>query len=297
MIVSHDMQTFLKLSKQKMSNRLYFAIASIVLAVVFSLLSNTSMQIELAEDVVVNQLSCSLDNEKSKIFEAIVFGESQASRLLSTFCGDVSFKQSYGGIKVSWSTYRQTLDVEKLSKGGFGLFVSSEMSTNKEGVTDQNNYMPIVKYGDSWAYLISKDKNIAVTSSYLKGKKIGLVNKAYSLLGQAIAIKYLVANRIDVSSLDIRYYPSHGHLRKALQSNEVDIISSYFDEKDDPSRLGVTHRIRLDPIVTGFSWYTKTELINTPVGCKIYDFLESERKNSRQDYFKNFTVLTQQTCQ
>lgn len=295
-IDSETIKYFCASQQHKKNIRLSFLFI-FILFIISPLIITTTQSLEIdSENIYVNHLFCHTSNKNQKTFEGIVFNEEQAKRALNFFCNDKDFIANYQTIQLSWDTYNQTLDIEKLNKGLYGLFVSSEMSVTREEINNKLLFTPIEKYDDYWSYLISKDLHIEMTENYLKDKKIGLVNKAYSLSGRTLAIKAFVNNGLNINNLHVIYYPSHELLRESFKRNEVDLISSYYDEKKDPKKLGKTYQIKLNPIISGVTWYIQTKEVNTVIGCKVSSFLKEETRFSKSDYFRNLFTVTNQDC-
>jgi hypothetical protein len=153
-------------------------------------------------------------------------------------------------------------------------------------------YIPLAAYGSYEVYLIAKDKKPVLSNRYLSGKSLGLLAKPTSQSGYIVP-KSIIMQKINKNNLPkfINKYPSHFSLRKALESDEVNMISSYWSEKDRKEHpkwkfLKISHTL-------GSTWFLNIEKsqYQEDIFCAVVDSLEKMASYQKTKYWKNITII------
>lgn len=146
-------------------------------------------------------------------------------------------------------------------------------------------YSKLAYYRGYDAFLIAADEHPILEVDYFQSRRIGLLSKEESRSGYILPMRFFHKLGLNVAKLDIRYYPGHAELRQAMARGEVDIISSYWNERDQ-ARFPNWRKTEIDHASEGLNWYlAKTRFNDRETRCAIISVLERLATGSDGDYF------------
>lgn len=247
-------------------------------------------------EIKASQKFCELNSTQSETLDVFLLNEYSSERFLDTFCHNNLLKKFYRRINTSWDKSGYFKNLSELYKAEPELLISSQQSIITSILKDKTKYTPIANYPDYKSSFISLHSKPNLSNMYFLDKIIGLVKHPSSLSGNRYPIKALYEAGVDLKKLDIRYYESHSELRNALMNKEVHVIGSYFNQELDSNRFPSAYSLELDYMIDGPTWYLKTSLLNTSVGCLINEYIKKMAKTNPSSYFKQLKIVTHQKC-
>ena len=159
-------------------------------------------------------------------------------------------------------------------------------------------YRQIAFYPSYEVFLIARDHRPAGTPQYLGSHRIGLLQTSSSWSGYIVPMQHFHEAGVDLRDLAIRYYPSHPALRDGLHRDEVDVISSYWDEfQAQHHPEWQTHPI--GHVAEGMSWFLEESAYEQPeIRCTLVDALRSLADRTSNPYFADLrlTKAAGQSC-
>jgi hypothetical protein len=296
LLVEPDLVDYVNKSISAKSTKEGLLVSGIVASLVLIAAAIPSHQLSLPDHVNINELSCNIGSSDKPSFEGMVLNEKQAKEFLSQFCQVETFKSRYSSIVLKWSSYDHSLNIEKLRAQKYSLFVDSDMSVTKED--NDRKYRKLAKFPDYDVFFISKFEHQKIGSKEIAGKTLGLIDKVYSTSGRRIPEDYLSSLNISNSMIKFEYYSSHYELRKALINGEVDLISSYYDNKVEnelTEKLKIFYKSNIGNSA-GVAWYIPENIVNDKIGCYIEKFIKQQAKDSPSAYFRYPTFMIEQSC-
>lgn len=152
-------------------------------------------------------------------------------------------------------------------------------------------YSEVARYPSYNVYLIGKTQAPSSKASAIQFQTIGLLSKQESRSGYIMPIRLFHRLDLAIPDLRIRYYPGHAELRRALEAGEVDIISSYWSERDR-RRYPDWRPTRIDQVSEGLHWYIARDQYEAlPVRCAILNVLNRLAENRDTGYFSDLILL------
>src|SRR5690554_2556427 len=230
LIASSKMKVYLKESRQQRGYIKIVLAASILFLgiVVASMIPSFSYD---PPSIEINTLTCETGSQITEGIPDLVIYTSnfgQAFELNKQLCQGESqaaqeVRENYRRIKFHWQT-TDGYAPGKLFSGEIAVMPSAQTSLDVGAIIKNKSlYTPIAKNQDYYSCFITSNKNPVpeLSTSYLAGKKIGLINKYYSQSGYQTPYLELLGH--GVSPEQITYYSNHTELREAVKDLEIDI--------------------------------------------------------------------------
>lgn len=283
---------YIRNSKQRRKHKYYFGFLSVALTFLIFVSAIPQFTYETPK-IEMNTLSCITGGLSKKVLELSVARKSQAEDLKKKFCNDDRFKNEYGKLKFSWNNLEDSYDIKKLFSGGLGVvLVSNDSLVDSKVISDNNLFTPIAKYPDYKACIFAPEGSIPpqLTKEYFKGKKMGLVNKSYSLSGYQKP--YLKILELELEPKTIIKYSSHTDLRKALENQEVDLIGSFCDYKEASGRPYV----EVSGVLSGTTWFVSNKVNIPNFKLDMKEKICGWAKSSKPKYFKDLKLIPEGEC-
>ena len=225
-------------------------------------------------------------------------GETFVARVISGLEGDAvcdrlsqapALRNHYDEIEVRWEPH--AVDAERaIAQGDADLML---LRPNAQGVASDfltALYTEVGHYPGYEVFLISDNRQPALTAESLTALAIGLHAEKESRSGYIVPMALFHELGIAVDELDIRYYPGHAELRRALASGEIDAISSYWSERDQ-ARFPDWHTLEIDQVSEGLNWYIgKTAHKTLKVRCAILRVLDGLAAERTRGYFAELRI-------
>lgn len=226
-----------------------------------------------------------------------------ADDLCHRFSSSTALTKNFSSVHTEWNLSALELE-QSIFEQRFDL-----LEVRPENIDIINaGYRKIAYYPSYEAYLISIHSMPELNAAYLTGKTIGLLQNINSRSGYRVPIN-LISKIIDPKDLTIKRYGSHDELRKALENSEVDLIGSFWGEKDIKERAS-WYALEIIKIPNGMSWFlTERFFDNQEVRCEIINHLvflarkikekdvENYAKNKLSDsYFADLEVVPEAKC-
>ncbi|WP_254700774.1 PhnD/SsuA/transferrin family substrate-binding protein [Paraglaciecola mesophila] len=211
-----------------------------------------------------------------------------ASKLLSSLCSSETINRQYGEVTVQWSHNEQEI-IQYVGKGIADLALVKENVMLAFAAETTYRYQTVAQYKDYSTYLISLKEKPELTKQYLWGKRLGLLDYPSSRSGHIVPKGMLNDLGISESSMEIIYVNSHEALRDLLAAGKVDIISSFWKDKDE-QRFSANYRTPIKTKVSGSKWYLKMETQNTDLICEIQSILQTLAMQTQSDYYSQLQL-------
>ena len=200
-----------------------------------------------------------------------------------------SLSSSYSAVEADWHRQDATLGHAIAERRLHLLLLRKEDPATLQPFFF-TNFRPIAFYPAYDVMLIARDEVPTLDSGYLLSRIIGLLTTADSRSGNIVPITEFQSRGIDVSRLAIVRYPNHPELRRALDSGEVDLISSYWDEVDE-ERFPDWRTLRIGEVRQGHIWFLASTLASDhETLCAVLDTVQNVAKHSPKKYFQTLIV-------
>jgi phosphonate transport system substrate-binding protein len=238
--------------------------------------------------VSYNMLTCkAADSRAARPLRVYVFNHRQAERVLDALCEDPALNIAFNGVEVVWQHERS--EVFASLQGHFDVIVAAPDIVARAPLGTAV-LTPIAALSDYDAVWIGDAADRLLDAELLGQLRIGLLRSPVSMSGRVMPEIALRQSGIDVRALDIRMYRGHKDLRAALLSGEVDVIATYWNEKNDSEQFGAFPR-RIVGGAQGRRWYVERSLLDSPLHCRIVEALESASQEQSDPYFRDLEVL------
>lgn len=240
-------------------------------------------------NVIVDTKTCSTPaTNNSDTFVAFIIDRGMATPLLDTLCKNATIGRQFGQVKVRWSHSDEDV-IQYVGKGIADLALVKENFMNAFATHSTHGYEVVAHYQDYTTYLISMKEKPQINKQYLWGKRIGLLDYPSSRSGHIVPKRMLKELDIKDTDINIVYANSHWALRELLSSGKVDIISSYWHEKDD-ERFSANYITPIEANISGSKWYLKMETANTDLLCAVQASLRSLAESTTSAYYSTLTL-------
>tara|TARA_R110002124_G_scaffold168020_2_gene335490 strand:+ start:4755 stop:5594 length:840 start_codon:yes stop_codon:yes gene_type:complete len=244
---------------------------------------------ENLSNLISQSLTCQTKSVKnSDILVAFITDQGMASKLLSSLCSSETINRQYGEVTVQWSHNEQEI-IQYVGKGIADLALVKENVMLAFAAETTYRYQTVAQYKDYSTYLISLKEKPELTKQYLWGKRLGLLDYPSSRSGHIVPKGMLNDLGISESSMEIIYVNSHEALRDLLAAGKVDIISSFWKDKDE-QRFSANYRTPIKTKVSGSKWYLKMETQNTDLICEIQTILQTLAMQTQSDYYSQLQL-------
>lgn len=269
-------------------------VAVLVGAVIFSLVyfsTISSFKVFPLPALQYNTEECVIDSAKGEERVFRIHGLAKINLLLSEYlCKKTRLDNDITKVILQWNQDDIT-DSTTLSSMRYDLVALKPDRLNTQQFKLLSNYIKIAQYGEYSSFLISLTSTPEISRLYLADQTIGLLNKESSFSGHIIPKAFFRQNNINVSKLSLKFYPSHRALRKALETNEVTLIASYWQEDKDGRRFTQAKKLKLDYDIESSSWFLKRDHINTKVHCAVEEALRYQSQRASSTYFKKMDIV------
>jgi ABC-type phosphate/phosphonate transport system substrate-binding protein len=207
--------------------------------------------------------------------------------LARMLCQDPEVKQSFERVEAVWA-----LPSHEVSRG----LVEGQISLaflRPERVAGLNlelvGFAPVASYPTYEAYLIGRSEKPELSPTYLLSRRIGLIQNHNSRSGFILPMKKFRELGLEPDSMRIIYAVSHAQLRQLLRSKEVDVIASYWSDKDakefDPKK-----KTRLADGISGAKWYLRAPVRSTGLRCAVATTLKRWAQGNQDSYYRKLSI-------
>ena len=204
--------------------------------------------------------------------------------LAEKMCNDPEIASRFGTVRLMWGKGEEAARQHALN--GTATLIYSRPHLMPAPALDVFQYQPIATYATYKSYFIGSSEAPTLDADYLRSKKIGLNVSIDSRSGNRIPRQKLRQLGLKLEDLNITYVDGHTALRKLIQKGKVDIIASYWDEKDQ----SWTHRenaIEISSNIDGTAWYMKNNNLTNPIRCRVAKHLANAAQGATSEYFEN----------
>lgn len=284
-----------KIKIYRLWNRIGFVLTLFVLALMlFGLIIILGGQgASQANPVSLKPQVCELENKPhTKPVFRVYYPTNLRSPAL-TLCEEIknilSGTDEYSAVEVTYYLGESDKTMQ-LQKGIFNLFLIKlkfEQSLPKD---IDIKHIALASYSGYGVYLISKNDIPKLDGSYLSGKSLGLIANRFSESGYKYPRK-VIFNSVSKEELPNfkSNYAKHSDLRAGLQKEEVDLISSYWDDalrKKYPE----WNALKIADVPKGDTWYLKLDNNQSDITCKISKALKNTAQSQNNEYWKNINI-------
>lgn len=268
---------------------LIFAIAAIV-SCVFGFYNTPHTLVNIPPQTG-HVLSCTTDfNTNQDVFTVYVTDVSIAKMALPRLCDNSVIKKQYGQVSVivgqnDYDTFRY------INHGIIDLALVKNIVVEAFGAEQIYGLTMIAKHPNYSAYFIALREKPKLTKEYLLGKRIGLLDYPSSRSGYIVPKTIIQKLGLNEQNITIKYYNSHNELRRGLLAGEIDIISSYWGDKDN-NTFSKNYATPLIDSVSGMRWYIKMQTQNTDLMCAVQAVIKEIASQHPSQYY-NKVILTE----
>ncbi|MCV2884752.1 PhnD/SsuA/transferrin family substrate-binding protein [Aestuariibacter sp. AA17] len=266
--------------------------STLLLVLVFWILGRLDNEAQIYDipNVIIDNKSC-LTSSGNNEDEFLTFTSDRAlaERLLTKLCTNDVINRQFGRVKVRWSHSDEDV-IQYVGKGIADLALVKENLMHAFATQRTHGYDNVAQYQDYATYLFSLKEQPELTKQYLWGKRIGLLDYPSSRSGHIVPKKMLNELGIKDGDVEIVYANSHSALRELLSSGRVDLISSYWHERDS-ERFSQNYITEIDNNISGSKWYLKMETANTDLRCAVQKTLQTLAKETQSDYYKHLILM------
>lgn len=204
----------------------------------------------------------------------------------------------YRDVRAEWSLSAEVLS-RLLSRRHFHLLQLRPEAAQETGGPLSENYRRISYYPPYKVFLIALDAAPSLTPEYLEARKIGLLKDSKSRSGHRVPMRMFRDMGLDPQQLQLKEYPSHVELRRALERGDVDVISSYWNAEMQ-ARFPDCHIKEIGGVEEGLNWFlAKNVFEDRKERCAVIDALdELTDESGRNPYFAklSFTPDAEKGC-
>ena len=233
-----------------------------------------------------NEMHCFTSNSFEKKSMHIYGEHIRGGRaLINALCASSDIETQFSKITYTWALTDKRLEDKIRSLYWDLAFGRQELFKSTSGI--EPSYVPIAEYDSYDAFLVSKSP-IEVLS--LKTLRIGLLANPDSKSGHIVPISYLRNLNLDLSDLQIQYFPTHASLRRALTDDKIDVIGSYWNIKDS-NQYPTYKTLKIMDRLKGSQWFIRKDLYQSPSHCVYNRLLETLATLADDNYFKNIKLI------
>ncbi len=270
-------------------------LSTFLLFLIINTFQSQAIVINAPKTQLYNTHACSTGNPNSnETLNLYVFHRGNAYYLSDALCENKIIQKLYKTVSFHWQR-GELNNLSVLQNRTYQLLIDKPGKIEMPLVSDVAPYEAIARYKQYKAFLIGHSEMPVLSLEYLSQKKIALLDKFTSQSGHIIPKKVFREAHIDEKLLNIVYKKSHSQLRDALESGEVDIIASYWNDKFDDQHLNKDYVLELQSDITPTQWYLDKELLNSPVHCVLLNEIKAISQKSNNQYFNKLVVLKE--CQ
>lgn len=228
--------------------------------------------------------TCKINRESNlRVFRVHVPVQGLAKKLYDTLCDNNVLAKQYDSVEIYWGGSLAG-QIEFLAKGIADLILSKDNVMEAMMAESTQHYMPLIGYPSYTAFFISSREKPKIEKAYFLDKTIGLVDYPTSRSGHILPKQVFKRLDIDLSTLNVVYASSHSALRELLSKGDVDIIASYWQERDQ-QRFSQNYITPIADNVTGSKWYLKMVDENTDLACALQNTISDVVNKMQSNYF------------
>lgn len=222
-------------------------------------------------------------------FIGYVLSQETGKNLCRMLGGAAAFAQYYSSLRFEWSIQAE-MRQRQISEKRYDLLAvrPEEMASASPAI--RATYREIALYPAYKVFFIARDDQPELTREFIGKRILGLLNDQNSRSGYRIPLDALQRSGLDIREVHFKRYSSHQDLRDALARKEVDLIGTYWDERDRNSfpewkTLGIGDADR------GLSWYVDVSVWqNKEIRCALAEALSNQAKQSNDSYFGEIRI-------
>ena len=272
-------------------NKAFLGILFTLLVLVAWFHGRTFTQVDQYElpNIITDSVSCntrSSNNEDS--FVAFITDRGMSNDLLQSLCNNSVINRQFGKVIVQWSHNEQET-IQYVGKGIADLALVKENVMQAFATPSTHGYKVLAHYRNYATYLISLKEKPKIDKQYLWGKRLGLLDYPSSRSGHIVPKRMLTELEMSEDDMVIVYANSHQALRELLSSGKVDLISSFWQEKDN-SRFSANYITPVESNISGSKWYLKMEKENTDLFCEVQKSLTDLAESTDSEYYSRLIV-------
>ena len=265
-----------------------FSMAIIAMVFIFGILAYQQFPQFPKAMIEYNTMEHQINRENQKTLKVYDFSLYTGSDFLKALYEAPEIQQKFGAVRIQWR--REEMEgLQQLNTHPYDLLVIKQSWMQKTSLDVIARYTEIASYQTYSGYLIAVNETPRLTTNYLEGKRLGLLDNPTSMSGHLVPRRALHEAGIDEQILSIRYYKTHAELRTALLKGELDLIGSYWGN-DDEKRFNIANRLEVMNEISGSKWYLSPKLIDTPAHCAIVRILKKRADESKNAYFKKIQI-------
>lgn len=228
-------------------------------------------------------------SEGGEILVARVISELEGRALCEGLSQASALKNHYRAIEVRWEPHAVAA-ARAITERHAEIML---LRPNAQGVATDflgSLYAEVAHYPGYDVFLVSNRRRPELTQDSLKDLALGLHAKQESRSGYIVPMALFHELNLPIDALEIRYYPGHAEMRRALEAGEVDAISSYWSDRDR-SEHPDWHATRIDQVTEGLNWYLGKDPHQTiPVRCALLDVLRGLADDRTGGYFADLKL-------
>ena len=232
------------------------------------------------------RLTCPAKAEAGEHFMILVSGHDQAEYLLAGLCPALTpleiNPEIYWGLN---DDDRRTL----LKAGEPAIAFDRAHLVENPTISSLQAYKTLATYPSYTSNLIAVD-NIELSRRGLAGKRIGLLEDQSSRSGHLVPISVFRSLGLAPADYMAVLANNHQELRTLLAAGEVDVIASYWGEKDKRNYVDWLS-VEIGANITGAAWYLKPDLYGSPFSCIFQRILIASAEKTANNYFQQVEIV------
>lgn len=233
----------------------------------------------------------------SEQFRVYVFADFVGKELCSGLSENSALGGLYSSVKTEWSIRTEVLS-RLIFQRHFALLQLRPDEASEAGGTFSEDYRRISYYSPYKVFLINREGPPEINDEYLSTRRIGLLRNTKSRSGYRVPMQLFRDLGLELQQLQLKYYSSHEELRLALETGDVDVISSYWDSSEK-EKFPNWHRLEVGGVSEGLNWYVNKEVYaDIDARCAVVNTLERVEERSGNPYFAklSFTSDAKKNC-
>lgn len=258
------------------------------LTLIFTRLSFTGDVIAVPRILEFDAQCETVSGRHSDELTIVTYSQQMAKSVMSALCEDKQVNKQFGKVKAYWQPDEKQM-FEFVGQGSADLVMIKDNFIRAFDSDITYGYREIAAYGDYNAYLIGGKEKPELTKEYLLGKRIGILDYPSSRSGHIAPMRLLKNLGLTKNQVNLNYAKSHSQLRNLLSTGQVDMISSFWSEKDN-DLFSATYRTALEDSISGSKWYLKSAEKNPELKCSVQRLLQ-QMKEDYDGYYGNLTLI------
>ncbi|XOV80815.1 MAG: PhnD/SsuA/transferrin family substrate-binding protein [Aestuariibacter sp.] len=221
----------------------------------------------------------------------VAYSEHMTRKVMEVLCSNSEIAKQFGKVRAFWQPDEKQM-FEFVGQGTADLILIKDNFVRAFNSDITYGYQQIASYNDYAAYMIGNKEKPILSKEYLLGKRIGVLDYPSSRSGHIAPMRLLKRLGLDSNQVALNYAKSHAQLRIMLSKGEVDMISSFWSEKDE-QYFHASYRTPLAEQISGSKWYLKSATQNVELRCAVQTVLMAI-KEDYEGYYSN--LMLEQPC-